>query len=117
MTHKYESEFEKNVIEWFVGEYGEENVERQAYQSEPRWYCDVVVDVDFAKLYIELESRASEVRPGMAQALGYAADDLERGVPMVVTPKGHVDEERLKRLRRSGTVAIREFDGESLEWA
>lgn len=116
MTHKYETEFEKDVVEWFEHYYGEDRVESQVYQSEPRWYCDVVVDVDFATLYIELESRASEVRPGISQALGYAADDLEEGVPMVVTPKGHVDKERLRRLRMNTTALIREFDGESSEW-
>lgn len=116
MTHIYESEFGKSVVEWFESYYGEDAVETQVYQSEPRWFCDIVVDVTFGTLYIEVESRASEVRPGVSQTLGYAADDIERGVPMVVTPKGHVDEERLRRLRMNSTVLIREFDEDSEEW-
>ena len=111
--HRPEAPFEDNLADWFRAAYGEENVEQQQYQRPVRWYCDVVVELPFATLYIETESRPGEVRPGVAQALGYAADDLQRGVPVVVCPAGHLPAaERLRRLRQSGTVLIRAFDAE-----
>lgn len=112
-THRPEKPFEDDVAHWFACRYGEENVDTQVWQPEPRWYCDIVVTTGFATLYIECESRASEVRHGIAQALGYAADDPVAGIPMVITPKGHLNEKKVSRLRQSTTVAIREFDAEA----
>lgn len=112
MTHIPERTFEDSVEAWFVERYGRENVERQYYQRGVRWFVDLLVRLPYGTLYIELESRASEVRNGVSQALGYAAEDPEKGIPMVVVPAGHLDEERTNRLRQSSTVVIREFDEE-----
>lgn len=112
-THSPEAPFEDDLAQWFSLRYGEENVEQQQYQSEPRWYCDITVQTGYATLYIETESRSSEVRSGLAQCLGYAADDLVAGIPMVVTPKGHLSEKKVNRLRKSVHAPIREFDEEA----
>lgn len=111
-AHTPEAPFEDQVATWFRARYGEENVTQQHYQSEPRWFVDIRVDVGYATLYIETESRSYEVRSGVAQSLGYSAEDLVAGVPMVIAPKGHIQEEKINRLRQSTTVAIREFDEE-----
>lgn len=116
MVHEPEKDFEPAVRDWFAEAYGEDAVDTQVYQSEPRWYCDIVVDVGFAKLFIEVENDDRAIRPGMAQAMGYAADDPVRGVPMVVTPKDHLDKERLRRLRSNGIILVREFDESEGEW-
>ena len=111
--HRPEAPFEDNLADWFRAAYGEENVEQQQYQKEVKWFCDITVTLPFATLYVETESRPGEVRPGVAQALGYAADNLQKGVPVVVAPAGHLPAaERLRRLRQSGTVLIRAFDAE-----
>lgn len=110
MTHSDEKPIEDVLAEWFAERYGAENVHQQQYQAEPRWFCDIVVETEYATLFIEVESRASEVRSGIAQALGYCADDPVRGVPMVITPKGHISGPRIERLRKSSTVVVREFD-------
>lgn len=109
MTHKPEAQIEPAVAEWFREEYGEENVGTQVYLSGVSWYCDIVVNVGFGRMYIEVESRASEVRPGLAQAAGYAATDA-MGIPLVVTPKDHIDPARYEAYRRGSGVLIREFD-------
>lgn len=116
MTHSPEKPFEDAVVDWFREQYGDENVEQQRWQPDPRWYCDVVVETPYAILFIEIESRASEIRPGIAQALGYCAEEPAIGVPMVVTPVGHLDEPRVARLATSSTVVVREFDPEGGEY-
>lgn len=110
MTHTPEAPFEDIVADWFREHYPEAAVSQQVYQPGPRFYVDIVVEFPFATLYIETESRAGEVRAGVAQALGYAAADLVLGIPVVITPRGHLDEAKVRRLRRSATVLIREFD-------
>lgn len=112
MTHEPEAEIEPLVADWFRDRYGEGNVEQQAYLSGVVWFCDIVVDVGFARLYVEVESRASEVRPGIAQAAAYAGTD-PIGVPLVVTPKDHIDPERREAYRRGTSVLIREFNDET----
>ena len=113
-SHEPEAPFEEQVANWFRAVYGDENVQQQRYQPAPRWFCDIFVDTNHIRLFIEVESRASEIRPGLAQALGYAAEDPAYGVPMVVAPVGHlpIDTERLSRLRQSSTVPILTFDPE-----
>jgi len=56
---------------------------------------------------------AGSARPGVAQAVGYAGTDPARGIPMVVTPAGHVDRHRLVALREGSPALIREFDTEA----
>lgn len=116
MTHEPETDFAESVAYWFETVYGTENVQREVYQPEPRWFVDIVVDVGFATLFIEVENDAKSVRPGIAQALGYAAADQVAGVPVVVTPAGHLTDAKIERLRRSTTVPVREFDAERLEF-
>jgi len=115
VTHEPETAIEDAVLAWFVGHFGVENVDQQVYLSEPRWYCDIVVEVGFGRLYIEVENDADSVRPGIAQALGYAGTD-RAGVPMVITPKDHLDPVRLEILQRQTTVLVREFDIEAMEF-
>lgn len=110
MTHEPERDFQPAVADWFRDRYGTDAVETGAHIDDPDWYCDIVVDVGFAVLYIEVENDADAVRPGLAQALGYAADDEVAGVPMVVTPVDHIDDTRADYLRRSSHALIREFD-------
>lgn len=112
MVHRTEKSFEDIVEQWFIDEYGEENVHRQVYQPGPRWFVDLVVVFPFATLFIEIESRASEIRPGVAQALGYAASDTRRGLPMVILPMDHLYDPKVERISQSNTVAIVEFDDE-----
>lgn len=116
MPHTPEDSFEDAVAAWFIERYGEKRVARQVYQPDPRWYVDLVVEVEYATLFLEVESRASEIRPGVAQALGYAAADPVGGVPMVITPPGHLSERKVDRLSRSTTVVIQEFDEEAGEF-
>lgn len=116
MPHAPESEFIDAVADWFSDQYGAANVSRQVYQPGPRWYCDLVVHTGYATLYIETESRAGEIRNGLAQALGYCAADLENGIPIVITPAGHIDSERVLRLQQSTTAVIREFDADAGEF-
>lgn len=113
-SHQPEAPFEDQVADWFRAKYGEEHVQQQRYQQGPRWFCDIFVDTGHVKLFIETESRAGEVRSGLAQALGYAAEDPAFGVPMVVAPVDHLpaDSERLSRLRQSTVVPILSFDPE-----
>lgn len=112
MTHRSERSFEDIVESWFIDEYGVENVYRQVYQPGPRWFVDLVVYLPFATLFIEIESRATEIRPGVSQCLGYAAADPRRGIPMVITPPGHLRDRKVNRLSKSSTVVIVEFDEE-----
>lgn len=116
MTHKTESNVQPAVARYFIDEYGGENVELQQYQPGPRWYCDIVVQLDWATLFIEVENDADSVRSGIAQALGYAAADPVGGIPMVVTPAGHLNSERIDRLRRSSAAIVREFDTDREEF-
>lgn len=116
MPHLPEREFSERVADWFRDQYGADAVATQVYQPAPRWYCDIVVHTGYATLYIETESRASEIRSGLGQALGYCADDLETGIPVIVTPAGHLEPEKVAPLRRSGTALIREFDLETGEF-
>lgn len=115
MTHKPESDVEPAVAEWFEERHGADAVERQVYLEEPRWYCDIVVDLGAVVLYIEVENDAASVRDGLAQALGYAATD-DAGLGMVVTPADHADETRVELLRRTTSAVIREFDTERGEF-
>ena len=115
-THEPEAPFEENLANWFTAQYCGEIVETQVYQSDPRWFCDIVVRLPSHTLYIECESRASEVRPGIAQALGYATDDLIAGIPMVVTPSEHIWPEKVERLRQSIHFPVRQFDAEAGEF-
>lgn len=114
-SHRPEAPFEDQVVDWFRAKYGDGHVQQQRYQPAPRWFCDIYVDTGHVKLYIEVESRASEIRPGVMQALGYAAEDPAFGVPMVVAPVGHLptETERLSRIRQSTTVPILSFDPEN----
>lgn len=116
MTHSDEKPFEIALADWFAERYGEGSVKTQVYQPEPRWYCDIIVDTGYATLFVECESRAGEVRHGIAQALGYAAADRRKGVPMVVTPAGHLTDAKVQRLQQSTTVVVREFDAELMEF-
>lgn len=115
MTHEPESDFEHRVADWFRDAYGPRAVDTQVWLPGPRWYCDIVVDAGWCALYIEVENDEDSVRPGSAQAMGYAATDPVRGVPVVVTPKGHLDSERARLIRTSG-VLLREFDGAEGGW-
>lgn len=112
MPHQTETAFESAVAEWFKEEYGPNAVTRQKYLEGPRWFCDIVVDTGFARLFIEVENDAGSIRDGIGQTLGYAATDLERGFPMIVTPAGHIDKDRLALLRQNGSTLIREFSAE-----
>lgn len=116
MTHEYEVTFADAVEEWFRQKYGRDAVETGVYQPEPYWFVDIVVDTGYATLFIEVENDAGSVRNGIAQALGYAAADPVKGVPMVVTPVGHVDSADVRRLRRETHVLVREFDMDSNDW-
>lgn len=116
VTHEPEFDFVDYVEEWFRHRYGAENVEREHYQPMPNWYCDLRVDTGYATLYIEVENDSGSIRSGIAQALGYAAEDQTAGVPMVVTPRGHINNEKIERLRQSSTVVVREFDAEDGEF-
>lgn len=116
MTHITETTFGHAVVHWFEDTFGPDAVQTQVYQPEPYWFVDLVVDVGFARLFVELENDARSVRSGVAQALGYAGADIRFGVPMVVTPKGHLDGEKIRRLRQSSTVLIREFDEQTNTW-
>lgn len=113
MTHKSEADFADALAEWFEHVYGRSNVEREVYLSDVRWYVDLVVHADPVTFYVEVENDAESLRRGMAQALAYAAADPVTGVPVLITPKGHLDSERVRRLRESAPVVIREFDTES----
>jgi len=104
---------EDALVAWFEERVGPENVQRQVYQPGPRWFVDIVVEVGYATLYVEVENDADSVRPGIAQALGYAAGDTAAGVPVVVTPKGQLHDAKVQRLRHSSTVLVREFDLEA----
>lgn len=112
MTHESEAEFADAVAEWFETAYGRQNVEREVWLPRVRWYCDIVVAADPATLFVEVENDADSIRSGIAQALGYAATEPITGVPVLVTPKGHLDTERVRRLREATPVIVREFDGE-----
>lgn len=114
MTHFPESEFGEAVTEWFEDQYGDEHVTtaRDTFQPQPYWYPDIVVEADWCVLYIEVENDADSVRPGLAQAEGYAGADLVAGVPLVITPAGHLNPTRAERLRRGGRALIREFDAD-----
>lgn len=116
MTHDTESSFEDDVAAWFDARHDVLAVERQHYQPDPRWYVDLVVTYPWGTLFIELESRASEVRHGIAQAQGYAAAAPRDGIPMVVVPKGHLHDAKVDRLVRSSTTVVREFDDERGEF-
>lgn len=116
MTDQPETDIEPAVADWFRERY-EDGAETQVWQPEPRWYCDIVVEVGFARLYIEVENDADSVRPGMGQAIAYAGQDPIAGIPMVVTPKDHLDEARAERLRCWSPAIIREFDTEEMEFA
>lgn len=113
--HVSEEAVEPAVADWFRDHYGADAVETQVYQPEPYWFVDLVVDVSFATLFIEVENDADSVRRGVAQAAGYAGADID-GVPVVITPKGHVDPDRLERLQRGSNVLICEFDLEHEEF-
>lgn len=113
--HESEAEFDDHVIEWFRTEYGEGAVETQHWQPGPDWRPDLIVDCAWCRLFVEIENDADSVRPGLAQAMGYAGADTVAGVPMVVTPAGHLDPTRADRLRTHG-VLIREFDAETGSW-
>lgn len=111
--HRPEAPFEDNLANWFRAAYGAENVEQQYYQPGVRWFADLRVELPFADLYVETESRSSEVRAGISQALGYAADNLQSGVPVVIAPAGHLpNAERMKRLRMKHSVLVRAFNEE-----
>lgn len=111
MTHMPETDFEAAVAEALEAELGEGAVDRQAYIEGPRWYCDIVVRAGPFNVYLELESRWSEVRKGMGQAIGYAARD-PFGLPAVVVPADHVVDEKLAPLRSGWSGALFEFDEE-----
>lgn len=113
--HRPEDEIEPAVAQWFRDRHGDDAVERQVWLEEPRWYCDVVVDLEAVTLYVEIENDAASVRDGVAQALGYAATD-DAGVAMVVTPADHVEETRVELLRRTTAAVIREFDADAGEF-
>lgn len=115
MTHFPEDSFERTVADWFRNQYGEHCVETQQYQADPYWFVDIVVNTGWCQLYVEIENDARAVRHGVAQSEGYAGADVH-GIPMVVTPKGHLDPVRAERLRRGGAALIREFDAEAGEF-
>lgn len=116
MTHTSEAPFEDIVAEWFREHYPSATVSQQVYQPAPRFFVDIVVEFPFGTLYIETESASSEVRSGAAQALAYCADDLVMGIPAVITPAGHLDDAKIRRLRQSTTVLVREFDEQAREF-
>lgn len=116
MTHKPESGIEPLIADWFRERYGGEAVDTQAYQSEPRWFPDIIVSLGWGTLFIEVENDADAVRDGVSQALGYAGADEVGGIPMVVTPAGHLDGARVQRLRNKSNCLIREFDDEAEEF-
>lgn len=115
MTHEPETDIEDAVLAWFVGTFGVENVDQQVYLPEPRWFCDIVVEVGFGRLYIEVENDANSVRPGIGQALAYAGTD-PAGIPLVITPKDHLDPDRREILQQRMGVLVREFDTEAMEF-
>lgn len=114
MTHGEEDTFHDSVVGWFKRIFGHQNVHENVYQPEPYWFVDLVVDLPFCRFYIEIENDADSIRPGIAQAQAYAAAEPVSGVPMVVTPKGHLED--AARLRASTPAIIREFDAEAGEW-
>lgn len=115
MTHEAERAIGDEVVEWFEDQYGEDNVHREYYIADTGCFCDILVETGWCSLYVELENDKESIREGMGQAMEYAGNDKVTGVPMVITPEGHVNEERIRHLRNNG-VLVREFDGDMMEF-
>ena len=115
MTHLSEATFHNRVRQWFENQYGERAVKSEVYQPGPRWYVDLVVTLPSHTLYIEIENDAASVRDGVGQCIGYAGAD-PHGVPVLITPPGHLNTTRAGRLQSGSPVIIREFDAEAGEF-
>lgn len=113
MTHLSEAEFRDAIVAWYRTK--DKRAESEVYQAGPYWYVDIVVTEGDLTRYIEVENDADAIRHGVAQALGYAAHD-PNGVPMVVTPPGHLEKPDVQRLRQGSQAIIRAFDAEAGEW-
>lgn len=116
MTHAAESSFGAYVTAWFVERYGPGAVDEQPHLEPTGNIPDLVVDADWAVLYVEIENDASSIRTGVGQAQEYAGHDPVAGVPLVVVPAGHGDEAELQRLRRRSVATVREFDADAREF-
>ena len=115
MTHVSEATFHSTVRRWFEHQYGEGAVKSEVYQSAVRWYCDLVVTLPSHSLYIEIENDRGSIRDGVGQCIGYSGAD-PHGVPMLITPPGHLNTTRAERLQAGSSVIIREFDAEAGEF-
>lgn len=106
-----ETAVEDSIALWFRDHVGNDNVSTQVYQPPVDWFCDIVVQTAWCRLYIEVENDADSIRAGIAQAQAYAADDPV-GVPMVIGPVNDLGSERAERLRRSTPALVRSFDSD-----
>lgn len=112
MTHEPEADIQPAVVDSFVEQYGADRVLTQDYLDDVGWFADIVVDVGWARLYVEVENDAASVRDGAAQAGAYAGTDPAAGVGLVVAPADHLPRPaRLAAIRRCG-VLVRAFDAE-----
>lgn len=113
MTHVSESTYQDRVEEWLIGEYGEDNVERNKYLNEPDVYdegtirfCDFWVEGPVCTFAIEVENDFDACWKGKTQAEIYSKFD-SGAVPVIFIPPGHVEEPEVSMMRES--ILIKEL--------
>lgn len=100
--HEPERPFHQRVVEYFIEEYGAENVETDKYLGEAYRYADVWVEGPLVEFAVEIENDFEAVFKGIGQAELYAAHGSANTVPVVVVPPDHTDEPDVTMLRERG---------------
>jgi hypothetical protein len=104
MTHEYESAFHERVHAWLREAHPEAEVAHEHQYPATDRIADFLVRREWCTLAIEVENDANAVVKGVGQAMQYAAHH-PNGVPVVVTPAGHVDRPEMD-LYASATPAV-----------
>lgn len=115
MSDLTEAEFGEQVIEFLIDEFGEEAVDTEVHIDtlDTDRYLDILVDIDPARLCIELKTDSTAAIEGVGQAALYAAH-IDNGRPVVLVPESGLN--RMERLLLATDVPIytlREIGGEA----
>lgn len=103
MVHESEKSFHDKVHEYLIDAYGENNVTSKVYLEESYRFADFWVHTPIVDLAIEVENDFNAVIRGVGQAFLYAAHS-KNAVPVVIVPKGHIEQPEVDMLRQRITI-------------
>ena len=100
---------DEHVGPWLADLFGAENIEQEVYLDNSGRYADFWVDLGQFAIAVEVENDWEASVKGVGQAMLYAKHE-QNVWPLVVVPKGHIEQPEFDYLRERSPVAIVEVD-------